>query len=290
MSPKVLGAFNLHAASAEMPLDFFVLYSSVASLLGSAGQASYAASNAFLDALAHHRRARGLAGLSINWGPFAEVGMAAADARRGRRLASRGMHSISLVQGLASFEIALGVQLAQLGFAELDMRQWLEFHPGVAASRQWGPLLDHAARRRAGPTLAEILAEQPQSERRPTVMALLTGEYAEIMQFDSSDVDPQKTFGDAGLDSLMSLEFRNRLEARLGLKLTATLLFTYPTLIALADHLLELTGYDGASAAPSTTRAEALPGFLQEVELMSDDEAERLLLDLVQGAHAGEAS
>jgi hypothetical protein len=100
LEPKMLGAWNLHALTQTTPLDFFVLFSSAASLLGSPGQSNYAAANAFLDALAHHRQALNLPALSINWGPWAMVGLAATQANRGDRLAMLGIESLSPAQGI----------------------------------------------------------------------------------------------------------------------------------------------------------------------------------------------
>src|SRR5262249_11363419 len=103
MAPKVYGAWNLHQQTRELPLDFFVVFSSVASVLGSAGQSNYAAANAFLDALGHHRRAEGLPGLSIIWGPWAEAGMAAR-----LSLAGQGVEKIDPADGLRVLVELLG--------------------------------------------------------------------------------------------------------------------------------------------------------------------------------------
>src|SRR5215469_16693916 len=103
MAPKVQGAWNLHTLTKDMPLDFFVLFSSVASMLGSPGQGSYAAANAFLDALSHQRRALGLPSLTINWGPWSAVGMAAQPGRS-RRFASFGLDAIAPQQGFQALE------------------------------------------------------------------------------------------------------------------------------------------------------------------------------------------
>src|SRR6185295_10806230 len=107
LAPKAAGAWNLHGLTRADLIERFILFSSASGLLGAPGQANYAAANAYLDALAHHRHAQGLPALSINWGPWAEVGLAAAQANRGQRLATRGVQSMTPAQGLASLEMLL---------------------------------------------------------------------------------------------------------------------------------------------------------------------------------------
>ncbi len=125
MAPKVEGAWNLHELTRDRPLDLFVMFSSAASLVGSPGQGNYAAANAFLDGLAHLRRAAGLPGLSINWGGWAEVGMAAElDRRQGKSRDAAGVGRIDPIHGLATLERLLGGDTAQAGVLPID---WVDF-------------------------------------------------------------------------------------------------------------------------------------------------------------------
>src|SRR5436853_7576184 len=141
MAPKLAGAWNLHTLTRQQPLDYFVLFSSAASMIGSPGQANYAAANAFLDTLAHYRRACGLPAVSINWGPWAEVGLAAAQANLGERMGYRGMGSMTPPQGLAALGRLLQREVAQAAVLPLNLRQWRQYYPKMAAS----PLFSHLA-------------------------------------------------------------------------------------------------------------------------------------------------
>jgi acyl transferase domain-containing protein/acyl carrier protein len=258
-APKVLGAWNLHVLTAAMPLDFFVLYGSVAALIGSPGQANYAAANAFLDALAHHRRAAGLPALSVGWGPFSEVGLAAAEARRGQRLAQRGVESLTPEQGLGALGGLLG-RAGSIAVVPFDVRRWLEFHPGAARSRFWselsapdgGPASGASPGRRGAAILGALRGAAP-GERAGIAERYIGEQVARIAGVDASRLDRARTFGGLGLDSLMGLELRDRLESDLGVKLPATLLFTYPTAAALAAHLLGKLELQAASGDPTPT-------------------------------------
>jgi acyl carrier protein len=270
--------------TADRPLDFFVLYSSAAALLGFAGQGNYAAANAFLDALAHHRRSRGLPGLSIAWGPFAEVGMAVASADRGQRLASRGVGSLQPAQGLAVLEHLLASPAVHLGVIPLDLRQWFEFYPSTTGAPFWSELAQ--AQRSAEPAqgstsgLHETLRAAAPDERQGLIETYLCDVVAQVLGTEPRRIDRLKALGDMGLDSLMSLELRNRLETGLGEKLPATLLFTYPNVASLAEHVLARMAL---SDAPAAVEAEPSPAeelrqeLVRDIGQMSEEEAERLL-------------
>ena len=162
LAPKVDGAWNLHLLTRSRELDLFVLYSSVASLLGSPGQANYAAANAFLDALALHRRAAGLPALSISFGPFSEVGLAAAQSNRGARVQERGLKSFTPKEGEALLAAMVESDEAHAGVVRLDARQWMDFYPTLASSPFFSALarqVDGAASKRS--ELKEAVASAP---------------------------------------------------------------------------------------------------------------------------------
>jgi acyl transferase domain-containing protein/acyl carrier protein len=241
MAPKVLGAVHLHELTRNQPLDFFVMYASVAGLLGSPGQGNYAAANTFLDALAHHRRAEGLPATSIDWGGFSEVGLAASQDNRGARLASRGMRSLTPAEGLTALRRVLDEGRAQVGVAPLDVRQWVEFYPAAASSPMLSRLRTEAPAsggRAAGEAeLVEQLARAEPAARPSLLLGFVRGQAARVLRIAEDKLDPSAPLTSFGMDSLTSLELRNRLEAALGVQMPATLLWTYPTVTALCGHL-----------------------------------------------------
>jgi phthiocerol/phenolphthiocerol synthesis type-I polyketide synthase C len=248
MAPKVEGAWNLHALTLDRPLDFFVLFSSVASVLGSPGQGSYAAANAFLDALSQHRHALGLPALTINWGPWAVVGMAA-QANRGRGLAIRGIDAIPPQQGLQVLEqLLLRQEAAQVVVMPANWQQVLDsFRAGHEPT-----LLSQLARGRTGLltsqsngykqdglNVAALAALEPE-QRQSLLLAHLQKELAIVLGLEAAEVDPQESLNNLGFDSLMMLELRQRIEIDLGIELPLESLAQDPSLAALSEKLLAL--------------------------------------------------
>jgi myxalamid-type polyketide synthase MxaE and MxaD len=289
MAPKLAGSWNLHVQTRGRPLDFFVLFSSVVSLFGAPGQGNYTAASAFLDALAHHRRALGLPAVSINWGPWAQVGLAATQSNRGQRVAGQGVTNLSPEQGLEALGRLMKSSAAQVGVVSVDLRQWREFFPTVADS-PFLSLLPREERRggskKPSQLRAALAAEEP-GRRQAMLTEHLREQVARVLRLEPARIDPSVPFGSLGLDSLMGLEVRNRLEANLGLRLPATLLWAYPTLAALAPHLLsklELQAPAPAEPAPTEPAPEedTLGQVASQIEQLSEKEMEALLLQKLQ--------
>ncbi|MDC3985913.1 type I polyketide synthase [Polyangium jinanense] len=262
--PKILGAWNLHEATREMPLDFFVMYSSMASVLGVPGLAAYAACNAFLDALAHARAAEGLPATSIQWGLFAELGVAVEDGR-GLRLSARGIGALTAAEGTELFGRVLAHPRAEVALFRLSLRRWLEATPQAAGTRYLSELPLELARP-AGPApsgLREVLAKAPPADRVERIAAHVTEQLGQVLRVPPARIDRGTPFQSLGLDSLMSLEMRNRLEKSLGLRLQPTLFFTFPAVAPLAQHLLSCLDLPAAEA-PSVAPLPAPDGDVVE--------------------------
>lgn len=243
MGPKMQGSWNLDRATTADPLEFFVLFSSAAAVLGTAGQANYAAANAYLDALAHDRRRRGLPGLSVNWGPWSEVGLAAARAERGRRLEARGLGSIGPDEALEALGLLLAQEMPQACVMRFDASEWTASNPAAARSALLAGLWRDATAGATEPRGAEfrrgVAGARTPGERRDRIEKLVRVEVARVLRLPAERLDQTTALKELGLDSLMAVELRNRLAALLGLRLSATLAFNHPTLDALIEHLNE---------------------------------------------------
>jgi acyl transferase domain-containing protein/D-arabinose 1-dehydrogenase-like Zn-dependent alcohol dehydrogenase/acyl carrier protein/NADP-dependent 3-hydroxy acid dehydrogenase YdfG len=256
MAPKVQGAWNLHTLTANADLDAFVLFSSIAGTLGNGGQGAYAAANVFLDALAAERRARGLAGASLAWGPWAERGLAAGlDVRHRGHVAEHGFGSLSPDQGRSLFAAALARPEAQLVIAPLDLRAVAkDFGPTVPPV--WRGLVRAAPARAAATNGARPrdLAAIPADKRADAMVDAVRAEIARVMSLGRAGAVPlDKPLRELGLDSLMAVELRNALGRRVGRALPATLAFDYPTAAAIAKYLL------GEPSSPKSPESERSP-------------------------------
>ncbi len=268
MAPKVRGAFNLHRSTREMPLDFFVLYSSVSGLMGSPGQSNYAAANTFLDALAHHRKAHGLPALCIDWGAFSDVGLAAAQENRGARLVARGMRSISPTEGLVVLDRLLQSDRAQVAVVPLNIRQWVEFYPAAASSKRLSRLVatqqGRAGRATGDRALLDRLAAAEPKSRIKLLQEALKTQASLVLRIPETKLDIEAPLTSLGMDSLMGLELRNRIEAILGLTIPPTLLWTYPTIATSSQHLVMQVGVARqATAAQATESIDAKPAIVE---------------------------
>jgi acyl transferase domain-containing protein/acyl carrier protein len=280
LAPKLCGAWNLHTLTQEQALDFFVLFSSVASVLGSPGQGNYAAANAFLDALAHHRHASRLPALSINWGPWGQVGLASVQANRGERLAYRGMGSLTPSQGLEALEWLLQSREVQVCVLPLNLRQWQQYYPRVAATalfchlvqEQDAPMVTQPGRSQLRETLLAANSEQ----RLSLLEAHLCEHIAQVLRLPLAHLDRNTPLGSLGLDSLMALELRNRLEDSLELSFPVTLIWNYQSVAALAIHLAEkiqqtkVPVEKSGGIAFSTEESAELALLLEEINRLTD--------------------
>ncbi|MEU4213657.1 type I polyketide synthase, partial [Streptomyces sp. NPDC026206] len=264
MRPKVDAAWHLHELTAGMELSAFVLFSSVAALMGSPGQANYAAANATLDALAATRRAAGLPATSLAWGLWAEAGGMAAelDETDLARLEQMGVGALSAELGLELFDQALGLDAALLVPVRLEqaaLRAQARTGRLPALLRELAPV--PARRAGAGGSLAQRLAGVAEADREKTVLELVQTQAAAVLGHASAAaVGADRAFKELGFDSLSAVELRNGLTQATGVRLPATLIFDHPTPVAVARLILTEVGAVAAAprpAARSRRRAEA---------------------------------
>ncbi|PSB67484.1 hypothetical protein C7B61_05920 [filamentous cyanobacterium CCP1] len=244
MQPKVQGAWNLHQLTQTLPIDFFVTFSSAASLLGSPGQGNYAAANAFMDALAHYRRAQGLPGLSINWGPWSDAGMAASlDQRNQERLTTQGIQPIASEQGLQVLEQVLGQEIAQIGVLPFDWsvfgQQFSNTSPPSLLAEVMGEITPLET---VQPALSEVrlqLQAVPAEDRPAQVITYLQGQIAKVLGLPMSELNPEQPLHELGMDSLMAVELTSLIRAELQVELPIRALVEDPSIASIGAIVLE---------------------------------------------------
>jgi NADP-dependent 3-hydroxy acid dehydrogenase YdfG/acyl carrier protein len=279
LAPKVSGAWTLHELTEDLPLDFFVLFSSVASLLGAPGQANYAAANAFEDALAHHRRLLGKPAVSINWGAWSE-GLAVREGLETRQ-SELGLIAMSPEKGLALLDSILVENPTQIGAGFFDWNKFLRRYPKNSVPRRFANLGqsegEQDVAKSGEPELLVRLNAAPESDRMTVLREFIQELAVRILGFNPGRrMNVEQPLNELGLDSLMAVEFRNALAAAVGHSLPATLLFSYPaiqdlTIFAASLLLNERKPESGTQATSGSS------DVLGNIEDLSDEEVERML-------------
>jgi phthiocerol/phenolphthiocerol synthesis type-I polyketide synthase C len=304
LSPKMDGAWHLHKLTMDDPLDFFVLFSSAAAILGAPGQAHYAAGNAFLDALAWHRRVQGLPALSINWGPWADVGLATA-AEQVRHLTQHGVEAIPVADGLRMLSLVLRLPLPSVAVLQLDWTRWRNGLPADTGAPMYSELVSgsttesaagqpgipHEARealRRAGPQERQRLLERYLRDRACDKLGLAP-----------ERLDLDRPLDQLGVDSLIATELRTQIERELGILVPVVELLNGPTVTGLAERLRERVGNEDSLLAdppPMVDTSVTQPGgassrwigLLTTVPDATDDAVDELLRTVL-AARRGES-
>ncbi len=282
LAPKVDGAWHLHELTEHTELSAFVLFSSLAGVLGGSGQGNYAAANTFLDALAAARRARGLAGCSIAWGPWEQGGAMASTLREVDRvrIARSGVVPLSAAEGLEMFDAAHALGEALVVAARLNRPVLRGFAQAGALPSVWRGLVRAPLRGGAGAergSLARRLASASTHERARIVLDTVRAHAATVLGHASpAAIEARQPFKELGFDSLAAVEFRNRLSAVAELNLPATLVFDHPTPALVAEHLLGVLA-SGAATAGVSVEAE-LAELESRLSAIAADEAGRARL------------
>jgi acyl carrier protein len=283
--PKVHGSWNLHRLTEKMDLDFFVMCSSAAAVFGTPGQGNYAAANAFMDGLAGHRRFLGLPALSINWGPWSDVGMAANVSEKDKnRWDALGVGRIAPEDGPEALELALGADDTQVAVLPIDWKTYLRQAPSgqepcflSAIVHELQDSNDNRTIARDNNDFMQRVREVHEEDRRQLVLEHVKEQLIHVFGLKArTDIDDNQEFGDLGMDSLMAVEISNRLKRSFGCSLSSTIAFEYSTLNRLTDYVLLVVLKNEFHQGENDMRSEALT-LLNRIDDLSDDQVNELL-------------
>lgn len=301
MGAKALGAWYLHRHTSTDALTHFVLFSSIASMVGGTGQASYAMSCGYLDALARYRRAQGLSAVSVNWGALRDVGMATRFGDVEKYLGSTGVGLFSPTQAVKLLELAVAWHPAELAIAKMDWKQWAAVYPAWGVSPKYRDLLADAGSKPAGARSHQMQIEllaMSTEERRAAVAAILVTLLAQTIGTGAEAIDTGLPLPSLGLDSLMAMDLLVAIEDSLGVKVPMLMVMKGNSILQLADEVdalltdPSLVGDLRASAAPRSRDIpdeldlEAAERFIADLGDFDDDEVDKLLQQIMREKEA----
>jgi acyl transferase domain-containing protein/NADPH:quinone reductase-like Zn-dependent oxidoreductase/acyl carrier protein len=292
LRPKVLGGWNLHEQTLGRKLDLFVMFSSLSSVFGHAGQANYSAANAFLDSLAYMRRSQGLPALVMNWGHLGEVGYLAEREQLGQRLERQGVLSFTVKQATDCLEYALQSMAIQMSVLRIDWSVWRGLGLTQKVSPRFAHLLQSPSESEAVASDSQASAEQLRATsgalRSSLVEALLRSKLSSLLGLNVEQIQPERALLEMGLDSLMAVEVRNWIESQMEIDLPISALMRGESLAHLAARICELMDEQNSvkeTKAPdshSIGDADAAQ-LLSELPNMEAEEVSRLLAQMLRG-------
>ena len=291
MAPKSYGAWLLHQATREMDLDCFVMFSSVSSIFGNPAQGNYAAANAFLDALAHYRRALGLPALTVNWGVLGGEGYVARNERVAEFLARQGTSAISPGEVTALLDSFLVSGLSQVIAIRVDWAKWRQFFRGAQENPSLQEIfasdVDEQETTGAGSDWRLKIESTPPEERETVIAQAVREIVGSVLRVKPDSLRDDQPLTDLGLDSLMGAEIENSLESAIGVGLPPTSLMRARTVGQIAALI---AGHMGGVAvqAPASDPPPAEPSPAEEIDVdaLSNEEIDKLL-EGQAGGHDG---
>jgi NAD(P)-dependent dehydrogenase (short-subunit alcohol dehydrogenase family)/acyl carrier protein len=283
MAPKVVGAWNLHTQTLGDPLDFFVSFSSLTSMIGNPGQGNYVAANAFLDALAQHRRLQGLPALTVNWGAVSGAGYVAQNPEIAQKLEHVGVMSLPAQQLLTILGALLRADVVQLGVGHIDWPRLAKVHlirtsPRLAHLTEAVPGAEGDGS--AASLVDAVLALDP-AERRQFLSVQVRDQLARVLGMSPAKLDVEQPLLNLGLDSLMAVEIGNQVQAMVGVDVPTMKLMEGLSIAGLAEFVLEHLSGEPAPAAAEATTAKTAEQVLEQVEQLSDDQVSELLQQMM---------
>ncbi|MBZ0256252.1 SDR family NAD(P)-dependent oxidoreductase [bacterium] len=275
MNAKVKGAWNLHRLTRGLPLDFFVLFSTTTAIFGTPGQSNHAAANSFLDELAAYRRAQGLPALSINWGPWGQVGAVVDQAVEGR-LKSKGVRAMSPEVGMKCFERAMQCGMRQIAAVDAD---WAEWPDGLMRRPLYQALC--LAQTTSQTEAVEASAEfqtLPLAKQEASLHIIIAEKIKSILGMDDAEtLDIHQGFFDMGMDSLSAVELRNQLHRAFNINLPPTIAFNHPSVAKLTTYILSKQNEPKTEPAPQQNITAPVASGADDFDQMSEDELGALL-------------
>jgi polyketide synthase 2 len=240
MAPKIIGAWNLHQATQALPLDHFVMFSSMAAVLGSSGQANYVAGNRFLDLLSAHRRRLGLPAVTVNWGALGGAGAVQRDKAILKYLKTMGMPPLSLEEALTGLGVVMRKNAAAVGYCKVDWQALGRANPSIQRLRRFSEVAADTASSSGGGKVRNELMAAKGADRLRLLKAFLTQQIARVLKVDAGKIEPGRALNELGLDSLTSFQLKNRIESEIGITLRVDKFLQKPTVESLANTIAEV--------------------------------------------------